>query len=137
MSELIIDKLTGRSTVGSITVQGEGTATTNMQQGLAKVWCNFDGTGTASIRDGLNSASLTDNGTANIQVNYTNNMANGNYSCTAAGKYTGAGTGVGFGFRNTTTPLTTSGVQTYAPPDYSQSVVDNPYSCIAVHGDLA
>jgi hypothetical protein len=112
-------------------------ATTYITNGSAKVWCNWDGTGTPSIRDSLNSASLTDNGTANIQVNFTNNMANGNYSCTAAGKYTGAGTGVGFGFRNVTTPLAAGSVQTFAPPDFSQSAVDNPYSCIAVHGDLA
>ena len=112
-------------------------ATTFVTNGSAKAWCNWDGTGTPSIRDSLNSASLTDNGTGSIQVNFTSNMANGNYSCTAAGKYTGAGTGVGFGFRNVTTPLAAGSVQTYAPPDYSQSVADNPYSCIAAHGDLA
>jgi len=128
MSTLSVSNITdGTTTVGtSYVVNGSG-----------KVWCNWDGTGTPSIRGSLNASSLTDNGTANIQVNFTSNMANGNYSCTAAGKYTGAGTGVGFGFSNVTTPLAVGSVQTYAPPDYSQSVVDNPYSCIAAHGDLA
>ena len=30
-----IDTLKGKTTAGSVTVQGEGTATTNLQQGLA------------------------------------------------------------------------------------------------------
>jgi hypothetical protein len=33
-SELKVDKFTGVTTAGSIDVQGEGTATTNLQQGL-------------------------------------------------------------------------------------------------------
>jgi len=115
----------------------ESVDTTYVINGSAKVWCNWDGTGTPSIRGGLNAASLTDNSTGMIQVNYTSSMADGNYSCNATGKYTGTGTGVGFNFRNVTTPLTTTSVQTHATPDYSQSTADNPYCCIAVHGDLA
>jgi len=130
MAGKIIADTLEHSTAGSIT-------TNYVVDGSAKVWCNWDGTGTPSIRDGLNSASLTDNGTADIEVNYTSNMANGNYSCVAAGKYTGTGTGIGFGFKNSATPLTASRVQTYAAPDYSASTADNPYSCIAVFGDLA
>ena len=54
----------GQTTAGSITVQGEGTATTNLQQGLAKQWCHFDGfAGTLSSDDSFNTASLTDNST--------------------------------------------------------------------------
>jgi hypothetical protein len=125
------------STLKVTNIQATGETASRPVSGVAAAWCNWDGTGTPSIRDSVNSASLTDNGTGDIQVNFTSNMANGNYSCTAAGKYTGAGTGVGFGFRNVTTPLAAGSVQTFAPPDFSQSAVDNPYSCIAVHGDLA
>ena len=50
-STLKINTLTGVTTAGSIAVTGEGNSTTtNLQQGLAKSWINFDGTGTHSIR---------------------------------------------------------------------------------------
>ena len=43
-SELRVDNLKGSTTGGSINVLGEGTsATTNLQQGLVKAWCNYDG----------------------------------------------------------------------------------------------
>ena len=32
----------GQTTAGSITVQSEGTATTNLQQGLAKYWIDYN-----------------------------------------------------------------------------------------------
>ena len=44
-SQLKVDTLTGVTTAGSIVVTGEGNSTTtNLQQGLAKAWCHFDGT---------------------------------------------------------------------------------------------
>ena len=44
MSEILVNKLTGTSTAGSILVTGEGNSTTtNLQQGLAKAWVNFNG----------------------------------------------------------------------------------------------
>ena len=50
-SILKVDTITGVSTAGSIAVTGEGNSTTtNLQQGLAKVWINFDGE--AEIRPG-------------------------------------------------------------------------------------
>ena len=80
-SELRVDNLKGSTTGGSINVLGEGTsATTNLQQGLCKGWCNFDGTGTATFRDTFNFASLTDQGTGQYDLNFTNNMANTNYN---------------------------------------------------------
>ena len=40
MSTVIVNTLTGTSTAGSISVTGEGgSTTTNLQQGLIKVWC--------------------------------------------------------------------------------------------------
>jgi len=80
MSELIIDKLTGRSTVGSITVQGEGTATTNMQQGLAKGWMHLNGTGTIAIQDSFNVTSVTDLAAGQYTQTHTNVFSNALYS---------------------------------------------------------
>jgi len=55
--------------------------------GSAKVWCNFNGSGTVSIRDSLNSSSITDYGTGNYSVNISNNMGNVNYSISGATSY--------------------------------------------------
>ena len=68
------------SNAGQVTVQGEGTATTNLQQGLCKVWAQTDGTGTVSNRDSLNITTLTDNGTGDYTQTFTNAMNNNDYS---------------------------------------------------------
>lgn len=47
---------------------------------LAKAWVNFNGTGTISIRASGNISSITDGGTAIVDVNYTNSMQDANYS---------------------------------------------------------
>ena len=76
-----INQLRGIDTAGSITVQGEGTATTNLQQGLAKQWCHFDGSAsTLSLDDSFNTASLTDNSTGNYSAFFTSAMASNNTS---------------------------------------------------------
>ena len=85
-SILKVDTLTGVTTAGSISVTGEGNSTTtNLQQGLAKVWANWNGTGTVAIRDSFNTASITDNGTGDYTTNVSNAMANANYCFTALG----------------------------------------------------
>ena len=66
------DTLT-HSTAGSI-------ATNYVVEGSAKAWANFDGTGTASIRDSFNAASLTDNGTGTYSINFSNSFSNSDYS---------------------------------------------------------
>jgi len=80
MSEVITDKLTGRATANDVTVTVGATATQSLEQGLAKAWVNFDGTGTIATRDSFNVSGLTDNGTGNYDVNHTNNMNDANYS---------------------------------------------------------
>ena len=50
-STLKINTLTGVTTAGSIAVTGEGNSTTtNLQQGLCKVWVNFKGTTTTEFQ---------------------------------------------------------------------------------------
>ena len=50
-----------------------------INQGRAKAWINFDGTGTIAIRDSFNISSVTDGGTGIYTINFTNAMANSNY----------------------------------------------------------
>ncbi len=80
-SILKVDTLTGVTTAGSISVTGEGNSTTtNLQQGLCKVWFNYDGSGTIAYRDSFNCASLTDNATGDHSVNFTSSMTSDDYS---------------------------------------------------------
>ena len=60
-------------------IAGEGTATTNLQQGLAKAWFRVNGTGTPAFTDNFNGSSVTDNGTGDYTVTITNNMSDANY----------------------------------------------------------
>jgi hypothetical protein len=60
-----------------------GTASTaieNAINGSAKAWVNFNGTGTVAIRAQHNVSSITDNGTGDYTVNFTNAMPDANYS---------------------------------------------------------
>ena len=79
-SELKVDKFTGVTTAGSIDVTGEGNSTTtNLQQGLNKVWINLNGTSTISTNDSLNVSGTTDNGTGDYTITISNDMNNSSY----------------------------------------------------------
>jgi hypothetical protein len=58
-----------------MTIRGEGSAQTSIQQGLAKAWCHIDGDGTASILDSFNGSSMTDNGTGDYTFTIDNDFA--------------------------------------------------------------
>jgi hypothetical protein len=51
-------------------------------QGTARAWVNFNGTGTVAIRASFNVTSITDNGTGDYTVNFTNAMVDANYAVT-------------------------------------------------------
>ena len=56
------------------------------QARIAKAWCNFDGTGTPSIRGSYNCSSITDIGTGSYKVNFSTGMSDeGNYVAFCAG----------------------------------------------------
>ncbi len=46
---------------------------------IAKVWVNFNGTGTVAIRDSYNVSSVSDNGTGDYTVNFSTAMSDTNY----------------------------------------------------------
>ena len=88
-SELKVNKLTGVTTAGSISVTGEGNSTvTNLQQGLAKAFCRASNS--ASLTNTFNIASGTDNGTGNYTFAFTNNMSTSGSSGTAVAVTNGA-----------------------------------------------
>ncbi len=74
------------SNTGQVTIQGEGTNTTNLQQGLCKSWVFFDGSESPlTNNDSFNVSSLVDNGTGNYDKVFTNNMSSGNFSVSGTG----------------------------------------------------
>ena len=66
------------STTGTAPVfkDGNGTETGT----LCRAWVNFNGTGTVAIRGSFNVSSITDNGTGDYTINYTNAMSDANYA---------------------------------------------------------
>ena len=71
MSQIIATTLSN----GSVSVP-----TATVVNGSAKAWVNFNGTGTIAARDSLNLSSLTDSGTGQYNVNFTNAFAATNYA---------------------------------------------------------
>jgi hypothetical protein len=57
----------------------------------AKAWVNFNGVGTISIRGSGNVASITDNGVGDYTVNFTNALADTNYSMVVTSKAQASG----------------------------------------------
>lgn len=57
---------------------GNGTQTGT----LCRAWVNFNGTGTVAIRASFNVSSITDNGTGDYTVNFTNALSDANYCVT-------------------------------------------------------
>ena len=76
--ELHTNTLKGTTTAGSIAVQGENTATTNLQQGLCKHWINCS-SDWGTVNDSFNNASVTDVTTGKGTFNFTNNMTGASY----------------------------------------------------------
>ena len=64
----------GGSELLSIKSDGRG-----VSQFTARAWCNLNFVGTLSIRDSHNISSITDNGTGNVQFNFTNSMSNSQF----------------------------------------------------------
>jgi phosphoribulokinase len=75
MSTILVNTLTGTSTAGSIAVTGEGNSTTtNLQQGLAKMFAATNLQGTHASDDSFNVASQTDGGAGLINYTLTSAM---------------------------------------------------------------
>ncbi len=70
------------STIKCTTIQ----SLTGVEKYLASAWVNFNGTGTVAIRASGNVSSITDNGTGNYWVNFTNAMPDTNFSVQVTAK---------------------------------------------------
>jgi len=138
MSEILVNKLTGVGTAGSIVVTGEGNSTTtNLQQGLCKVWVNFEADGSGiPARDSFNVSSATDAGTGNYTINLTNAISDENYAVATSGYQDNSLYSLVVSVHEATAPTTT----TYKLI-CQQMNTTTAYDCARVHslvqGDLA
>ena len=157
MSTIKVDKLQGTSgsataltlngaastfngvhTVGNnaIYTSDGGAVTQNLVQGLAKVWCNFEGDGTVAISDSFNTSGITDNTTGDYKIAINNDMSNATYSVTGSGTHD-AGTSTCYLAIDHDVPPTTSTVDVNAMQGSNDTRIDAELLCFTVHGDLA
>ena len=131
MSEILVNKLTGTSTAGSILVTGEGNSTTtSLQQGLAKVWTVM---AQNVIQDSLNTSGTTDTGTGRYVVAFSSNMNSAEYSLTGGSYRLENNRSPGMaGFE---TPTTSQYEINYFNSGFSLSDMFRCYQ--KAHGDLA
>ena len=144
MSTLVTNTITGLSTAAnitigstpvvsasanSLTIRGEGSAQTSVQQGLAKAWVNFNGASFAT-NDSFNVGSMTDHAAGTYTVTYSTNFGNANNS-----PITGAG-GDGYADRLLTIDsITTSTVKMVE--NVTDNTQDVEIGTVHTLGDLA
>ena len=149
MSEVILDTITGKSTAttitigstpvvsssaNSMTIRGEGSNQTSIQQGLAKSFLAYKGTSTNAIYDSNNIASVTDVATGKQTPNFTNNFNGANdYATTGFGQQdTGGGGRIVCGISSPATsnrPVNTVNI--------SNTNTDLEWLNLSFHGDLS
>ena len=148
MSEVILDTITGKSTAttitigstpvvsasaNSMTIRGEGSNQTSIQQGLAKQWISATNT---TVNDSLNTSSISDGGDW-LNINYTTNMANDDYAAATGGSQSNYATNRG-------TAIGVADVATNTRKEYPMTEAEAGYAGGAyaihtstMHGDLA
>jgi len=151
MSTVILDTITGKSTAttitigstpvvsasaNSMTIRGEGTAHTSIQQGLIKTWCTVDENSSHVVRDSFNNSSVTDNSTANTSFTATNAFSNTDFSFLCLPSLEGSSGSYDLCYEisaSRTTSVARAESRNYA----SGSVYDDEYKSIQICGDLA
>ena len=118
---------------GIIKVQSNGVATN------ALAWVNFNGTGTVAIRSSYNVSSITDNGTGDYTVNFTNALSDANYAVSANNSPNFAGAfSCGPALFSNGTPTETAPTTSAARVFFGNtagSAYDPKYVCISVFGN--
>ena len=157
MSTVILDTITGKSTAttitigstpvvsasaNSMTIRGEGTAQTSIQQGLTKFWIKVSSSHT-SLDDSFNCSTTTDVSTGVLGGTLTNAMANTNYVqhvSLLASNYAGAVNFARWSPHADTTNRSTSetrSVYAFATGSTVSFQDANDSAMVSVEGDLA
>jgi len=113
-------------------VKSEGSANTNLKQGLIKAWMDLNGS-TFGLRDSFNVSGATDNGNGNYTKSLTNNLA-----ATQAGTSGVACSNLAYADRSVSViPNATSSLQINCGQDYTVNRADGLYTNTLMAGDLA
>jgi len=135
---MAVDTIKGNASAGSMTIVGEGGSnTTNIQQGLAKVFSSFaHESGTPTAKDTFNISSYADSGVGVAGHNYTNNMSVANHCVVAMANYRDSSAQVKNICRNENTSFSTSSHATITV-EQDFTVKDSENTSSTAHGDLA
>ena len=108
---------------------GSSSTPQQIEQGRAKAWVDFNGTGTLAIRDSFNVSSVTDVGTGNYTVNFPNSFPNAHYAFFASASNE-------VNFPNYASPMTknTNNVNFRTGNDISTSV-DSSLTSVVIFAD--
>jgi hypothetical protein len=97
-----------------------------------RAWVNFNGTGTVAIRASGNVSSITDNGTGDYTLNFTNALVDANYSFSGSASRLNATTSMSYLGPSATTTYTTSALQVLTAND-SGALEDALRCSVIVH----
>ena len=151
MSTLVVDTLTGKSTAANLTIgstpvvsssanamtiRGEGSAQTSVQQGLAKVWHHYNQNGTLATVDSFNVSSAADSAAGVTRTVYTNALANVGYAVSGSHNLPSGNTASWVTGLDNSADFTTGQV-TCSTFNVSSGRVDATKAMMAIHGDLA
>ena len=125
MSEIRVTTVSDTAGTGPVTLT---------KQHAAKVYLNYKGTSTNSIRGSFNVSSVTENGAGDYTTNFSNSMNNGNYAVTCSQGGNTANNEVRTPYNGETF---NTGNFRVATLDVGVAIQDSTYVCEAVHGDLA
>jgi hypothetical protein len=108
------------STLGNVLASDGTNWTSTANTGAAKAWVNFNGTGTVAINSSFNVSSITDNGTGDYTVNFTNAFANTNYARTGWGVWpNSSAAGLVSGSESDSKTTTSCRIRTVRSSDFS------------------
>jgi hypothetical protein len=128
------------STLKVTNIQATGETATRAVSGVAAAWVNMNGLGTVAIRDSMNVASLTDNGTGRYGMNNTNycGQVTSSYGSTEAGGGDDAEYINGIGTIQRASGNTATGqTKIIVGGGFALSAQDHAQTMVTTHGDLA
>jgi len=128
MSTIKVDNLQNTSGGASSTAE-------EIQQGRAKAWVNFNGTGTVSIYDDYNVSTITDHDTGQYTVNFDNAMPNANYAFTGINSSDGDNGNESIVSKHGGSTVTTSALRVRVTKTINGGYTDKSYTTVIIFGD--
>ncbi len=107
-----------------------------VNQGLAKAWVNFTGSGVVTIKDSYNVSSITDNGVGDYTINFINPFSNSDYVWVGSSEDNGtpdnALSYIGHRSNSIKNPSQLQVINTYPPNAYDAQNIN-----VVIFGNLA